>query len=337
LSNNRSQVNTERRPGAILSRRGLLFTPFVALAVQLAGARQAWAALRKPIRFGMVTDCHYADREPTATRYYRDSLAKLSECVDLMNGQRVEFLIELGDLKDQDTPPDEARTLGYLRRIESEFKRFRRPRYHVLGNHDMDSISKAQFQACVENTKIPPSQTFYAFAAKGLRGIVLDAAYRSDGVDYDKGNFDWTDSNVPAAQIEWLAKQLDSAKGPVVVFVHQRLDGVGDVFIKNAAQVRAVLEKSGKVCAAFHGHHHEGGYSEINGIHYYTLKALVVGSGAEHNSYATVEIRPDGALTVTGYRQAVSKDLTFDASAKKPLSADSARHTPGVDLADGNG
>ncbi|MBI5095022.1 MAG: metallophosphoesterase [Candidatus Hydrogenedentes bacterium] len=304
-----SLAHSENSPGVVLTRRGFLYTPFVALAVQLAGARESWGALRKPLRFGIVTDCHYADREAKGSRCYRESLPKLCECVDLMNQQRVEFLIELGDFKDQDDPPAVERTLAYLRRVETEFRRFRGRRYHVLGNHDMDSLSKAQFLAEIKNTRIPANRSHYSFNAQGLRGIVLDANYSGDGSDYDRGKFDWTDANVPSAQLAWLAKELDAAPSPVVVFVHQRLDGVGDVFVKNAAEVRAVLERSGKVQAVFHGHHHDGAYSKINEIHYYTLKAVVVGSGAESNSYAVVEITPAGAMTITGFRRAVSAEF----------------------------
>ena len=59
------------------------------------------------LRFGMVTDPHYADVDTRGSRYYRQSLAKMKECVDLMKQQQVDFLIELGDLKDQDNEPNE--------------------------------------------------------------------------------------------------------------------------------------------------------------------------------------------------------------------------------------
>ena len=60
---------------------------------------------RRPVRFGIVTDCHYADADPVGTRFYRESLDKLGECVDRMNAERVDFLLELGDFKDEDRPP----------------------------------------------------------------------------------------------------------------------------------------------------------------------------------------------------------------------------------------
>ena len=40
-------------------------------------------------------------------------MKKLSECVDLMNEQKVDFLIELGDFKDQGNPPEKMRLSGF--------------------------------------------------------------------------------------------------------------------------------------------------------------------------------------------------------------------------------
>ena len=266
-------------------------------------------AKRYPARFGIITDCHYADTEPVGTRFYRESLNKLSEGVALMNTEKVDFLIELGDFKDQDKPPVEQKTISYLRAVEKVFQDFNGPTYHVLGNHDLDSISKGQFLAGVENTGIDPRRSYYSFDVKALRYVVLDANFKADGKDYDHGNFDWTDANIPPEELAWLERDLSQAPGHVIVFIHQLLDGVGSVYAKNGADVRQILQASGKVLAVFQGHHHTGAYSNMEGIHYYTLKALVEGSGPENNSYAIVEVQRDGDITITGYRRAESRLL----------------------------
>ena len=264
---------------------------------------------RGTARFGIVTDSHYADADTIGSRYYRHSLDKLTECVELMNAQKVDFLIELGDFKDQNNPPVEQRTIKDLRAIEKVFQKFNGPTYHVLGNHDEDSISKEQFLTNIENTNIDPAKSHYSFDFNGVHFIILDANYRSDGTDYDHGNFDWTDANVPPAELNWLREDLAAGRRDAIVFIHQLLDGTGSHFVKNAGEVRAILQSSGKVQVVFQGHHHSGGYSRIEGIHYYTLKAMVEGAGEENNSYAIVEVRPDFGVTVTGYRKAVSKQL----------------------------
>jgi alkaline phosphatase len=257
----------------------------------------------------MVTDCHYANTDPAGTRFYRNSLEKLRECVGLMNDKKVDFLIELGDFKDQGKPPVEADTLANLEAVETVFQGFTGPTYHVVGNHDVDSISKPQFLARVENTNIDPDRTYYSFDVKGLHCVVLDANYCKDGSDYDHGKFDWTDTNLPPQELTWLRQDLAAATGPVIVFSHQLLDGVGSVYVNNALAVRTILQDSRKVLAVFQGHHHAGSCRRIGGIHYYTLKALVEGPGPAENSYAIAHVRPDGCIAVNGYRKAESKHL----------------------------
>jgi len=267
------------------------------------------ARLRRA-RLGIVTDCHYADADAVGTRFYRQSLDKLAECVALMNAEKVDFLIELGDFKDQNNPPVESKTLSYLQDVEAVFQQFNGPTYHVLGNHDMDSISKTQFLSRVENTNINSARSYYSFESNGLHCIVLDANYRADGADYDHGNFDWTDASIPSEELDWLRQSLTTARSRVIVFTHQLLDGTGSVYVNNAADVRQILQASGKVLAVFQGHHHPGSYSSMAGIHYYTLRAMVEGSGPDNSSYAIVEVHPDGSITITGYRKAVSQQLS---------------------------
>lgn len=288
-------------------------------ASALAGLSAASCALhgqasrsKVRIRFGIIADPHYADAETRGNRYYRESARKMAECVELMNERKVDFLVELGDFKDQDSPPVEESTISYLRAIERVFKRFKWARYHVIGNHDVDSISKKQFLANVKNTNIARGSSYYSFDSKGVHFAVLDANYRADGSAYDHGNFDWRDTNIPGAQLKWLEQDIAAAPGPVIVFVHQQLDGEGDHYVNNADEVRDLLQASGKVPAVFQGHNHQGSTAadnQIEGIHYYTLKAMVEGSGPENNSYAVVEVLDGSDIVVTGYRAALSKEL----------------------------
>lgn len=290
-----------------VSRRDFLKASGVGVVSALwLSSRGAQAAVK--LRFGLVTDLHYADIDAGGfggNRYYRESLAKLRECVGVMNGQNLKFLCETGDFKDQDTPPNEATTLGYLKAIDGELRKFNGPRHYVFGNHDLDSLSKAQHMS-VTGAKAP----YYSFDESGVHFVVLDACFDSEDKDYDHGNFNWQDTNVSKAELEWLAADLSKAAGPTIAFVHQRLDGEGTgAFVKNAAAVRKVLEASGKVLAVFQGHDHAGAHNEIAGIHYYTLKGLVEGSGEENNTYAVAEVRSNGDIAVTGYRKAVSIEL----------------------------
>lgn len=257
-------------------------------------------------RFGMVTDVHYADIDSRGSRHYRQSMMKLQECVAHMISEDVDFLIELGDFKDFADGETEETTLAHLDAVENELRQFGGPLYHVLGNHDVDNITKQQFLDRVENTDIPRDRSFYAFNRSGVRFIVLDANFRGDGAPYSKGDFDWTDTHIPPRELEWLKEELRITHRPVVVFIHQPLDGEGPEYVKNAPEVRNVLESAKRVLAVFQGHRHDGGISRIEGINYYTLPAMVEGSGPENSAYAVVRIESDLTLSITGRRKAES-------------------------------
>lgn len=263
------------------------------------------------VRFGMLSDIHYAEREPQWNRLYRQSLAKVKEAIDRMNQEKLDFVIELGDFKDQDEVPNETNTLEYLTNIESVFHKFKGPTYHVLGNHDTDGISKQQFLERVENTGIPNTESYYSFNRKGIHFVVLDGDFTKEGKAYDHGNFSWDDSFIPESQINWLKDDLKENTLPVIVFVHQMLSPTRDVKleVQNAAEVRQVLEQSGKVLCVFQGHVHEESYNLINGIHYYSVNAVVDGDGPENNAYMIVDVYKNGSLKIDGFRRATDREM----------------------------
>jgi predicted phosphodiesterase len=309
LRRNETQTETARRK---VTRRDFLKASGVLIAGISAGVpiTCAYRTIDKAkLCFGIVTDAHYADAANMGTRHYKESVAKMRECIILMNKKKVDFLVELGDFKDQSKPASEESTLKYLKTIEKVYGQFKGPRYHVLGNHDVDSISKEQFLTYVENTGIPKGSKYYSFDSKGFHFIVLDANYTADGSDYDHGKFDWTDTNIPDIELDWLQNDLASTSTPAIAFVHQQLGGQRNHSIKNAAQVRQILQESQKILAVFQGHYHPGQYSAIEDIHYYTLKAMVEGSGAENTSYAIVEVYDKESIIVTGYGKALSKEM----------------------------
>lgn len=295
-----------------LSRRRFLgITGISVSGLILAPELLAMQAEKPLLRFGMFSDIHYAERDPSRNRFFRQSLTKVKEAVDFMNQEKVDFVIELGDFKDQDETPNEANTLKYLTDIETTFQKFEGPTYHVLGNHDMDGISKQQFLERVENTGISSAKSYYSFNMNGLHFIVLDGNFTKDEIAYDHGNFSWNDALVSKEQITWLEEDLKANEFPVIVFIHQMLEESKGVnyAVKNAPQVRSVLEKSGKVICVFEGHVHEEIYKQINGIHYYSVNAVVDGDGAENSAYMIVSVFKDHRLSIDGFQRASDREL----------------------------
>jgi predicted phosphodiesterase len=251
----------------------------------------------QPVSFGLVTDTHYGDFDDTdRPRFFRASLPNLAETVQMFNAEGIDFAAYLGDVIQESG--NRQTSIAWLRAMDGEFRKFNGPIHYMAGNHDLGDLSKDDFIANTSGAfKAPDS----FFDRAGFRFIFMDANYRQDGVAYDRGNFSWTDSYVPARQVNWLSKTLDRAKVAglkAIIFTHQTLDHVSaDHRIQNAAELRALFASKGNVVAVFYGHRHAGGYYNFNGIHYIGLVATVNGPDA---ASAIVRISPNGILEVDG-------------------------------------
>ena len=246
------------------------------------------------LRVGLITDLHYAEKAPAGTRHYRETLGKLREAAKQFEQDRPAFIVELGDLIDAADSVEVEQS--YLKTINREFSTICKERHYVLGNHCVDTLRKEEFLGGVEQEK-----SYYSFDRDGFHFVVLDSCFRSDGQPYGRKNSEWTDTNIPAAELEWLEGDLKVNDKPVIVCAHQRLDVSNNHGVKNNADVRTIFESSSKVLAVFQGHSHQNDLTEIGGIHYCTLVAMVEGSSAENNGYSLMEIEPNGTIHLTGF------------------------------------
>ena len=281
-----------------LGRRAFLNKGTLLLAAAATGSRSHLFADENdaPLRVGLVTDLHHADKPSAGTRHYRETLGKLAEAAAQFEKEKVSFAVELGDLIDAaDTVETEQR---YLRTINREFSAIAKDRHYVLGNHCVDTLTKTEFLDGVEQ-----KQSYYSFDRGDFHFVVLDACFRKDGKPYGRKNSKWNDANIPAAEMDWLRADLKATTRKTVVFAHQRLDVSNDHGVKNCPEVRELFEESGKVLAVFQGHSHQNDLKDIGGIHYCTLVAMVEGSGAENNGYSVMEVAPAGTIRLTGFRK----------------------------------
>lgn len=289
-------MTDDLRPVRLGRRAFLEHGTLVLAAASLGFSKSLGAEETAPLRVGLVTDLHYADKGPTGTRHYRETLAKLEEAGKRFEQEKLSFLVELGDLIDAADSAELERK--YLQTINRPLSAISTDRHYVLGNHCVDGLTKEEFLDGVER-----DESYYSFDRGGRHFVVLDSCFRSDGRPYGRKNFQWTDANVPAAELDWLAGDLKAADKPTIVFAHQRLDVSDSYGVKNNAAVRQVLEASGKVSAVFQGHSHQNDLREIGGIHYCTLVAMVEGSGVDNNGYSVLEIEPNGTIRLRGFRR----------------------------------
>jgi len=292
-----------------LNRRKFIVGTSVFTIAGLVHPAIAKSVVRVPqLKFGLVTDSHYANRPSVGNRYYNDSLIKIRECISVFNEEKVNFIIHLGDFKDQGIVPSETETLEYLKSIESEFNKFSGAYYHAIGNHDVDSITKNQFLDNIVNAGISPNKNFYSFDNGNYHFVVLDANYDMNGNDhYFKEGSNWQDANIPSFELSWLSKDLSKTIKPTIVFLHHPLYEYficeHKYHVSNSKEVREVLEKQGNVLAVFQGHVHEESLKTINNIRYFTQLGMVDFSGLDNNCFSIVKLYSD-KIVIDGYKRA---------------------------------
>ena len=241
------------------------------------------------LSFGAVTDLHYSREQ-----YHHRSKGKLAEAIDTFNGRNLDFIIQIGDLIDTEGRENDIECISELPDI---FRSSAAPFLHVLGNHDLANLSKEEFCQTVGI-----EQSWYSLSVAGITLIVLDGNFSQDDVPYDTGNFVWTESNLSGQQAVWLESVLEASPGMAIVFCHQNLDGESaDHTVSNAAGIRNILSRSGKVAAVFQGHRHEGGYSRIEEIPYFTLTSMFDRQFFVRNTFAVVKVYQNGKIEIEGF------------------------------------
>ncbi|MGI9542413.1 MAG: metallophosphoesterase family protein [Cyclobacteriaceae bacterium] len=209
------------------------------------------------LRFGMIADVH-KDLMP-------DADFRLEQFISEAQHRELDFIIQMGDF---------CHPIKENNRFLSLWQKYGGPKYHVLGNHDMDKGSKQQVCDFWGIEK-----PYYSFDKAGIHFIVLDANFlykEGKFIDYEHSNF-YVDSSyrtfISPEQIEWVRSDIDATDNPVIVFSHQSLL---HYFwgVKNRMTLQEIFEEANrkadfqKVIACFNGHDHIDFHREINKIHY---------------------------------------------------------------------
>lgn len=219
----------------------------------------ACAEQEKPLKFAIASDFHAQD--------VPDGEERVASFIRAAKDEKVDFIIELGDFCRLDSAGQ-----VYLKLWDS----FEGDKYHVIGNHDMDSYTPEEY---VAGMKMPGR--YYSFDKGDFHFIVLDGNNLYDGKEYThyaKANY-YVDPKMRAfidpEQMAWLKQDLAATDKKCVLFSHQSIEQ----FLNNGATVRQILEEENrragfkKVVLAFGGHNHSNYTKEINGITYMQINS----------------------------------------------------------------
>ena len=236
------------------------------------------------MKVGVFTDSHYSDKEISCkTRRPILSYQKIKDAMEVFRREKVELVICLGDLLDscnkRADEPNALRMLGEM------ILSFQIPFYCLRGNHDCDNFNEIDFLRYSGFSVVP-----FSLQCGDRLLLFLDANVKESGEKYLPRQVDWTDSTLPQEQVEQLKLALKGTDAKdIYIFLHQRLDPCDNThyLIKNACEIRELLQENGKVRKVFQGHYHKGDYQKIGQIEYITLRAMCEG---EQNEYSIIEL-----------------------------------------------
>jgi len=227
------------------------------------------------IRLGLFSDVHYcSDEVMTSTRMCSLSYDKLCEAYKQFEKEKVDLIICLGDLADVGKIHGRNDSVACMNKIISITKKSKIPFLFITGNHDSLSANMDDLEKIIGD-KLAPR----LYETPDYRFICLDANYDSSMNHFSPNGFDWTDSNLPQGQIDFLKESLASSNKECIILIHEPLDSkTQDCYrVNNASEIREIIEKSGKVKLVLQGHkHYHDDYNE-NNIRYLSVIGMCEG------------------------------------------------------------
>lgn len=232
------------------------------------------------MKFAIINDMHLSAPETgyengIQRKLVGDSERLIKKFVNDMNVyEEPEFVVNLGDTI-EDVKDLEGDTF-YFKKAIKLLSGLKMPAYFLIGNHDV---------------KTNDSNTI----AKMLGYEKMYYSIDNSGYHFVATSFEHVDSETPGEvdrimteeELEWLSQDLELTNKSTVVFTHYGLaddDMKGNFWfeksphkavLKNQADIRKVLEKSGKVKAVISAHQHWNRMFVHEGIAYFTVTSLV--------------------------------------------------------------
>jgi predicted phosphodiesterase len=244
--------------------------------------------IKKTIKIGMIADLHQD--------VMHDGRARLKEFLDAMEQEKPDALLQLGDFA-YPTKKNEILTKA--------FEKAHPRSMHVLGNHEIDDGHSFDEVAKLWGMK----GRYYTDNVNGLDLVVLDGNEKPDN---HQGGYP---AHIGEKQLEWLAKQLKTLKGPILVICHQPL--AGPSCIDNAKDVQRLLNSaSDKVLLAVNGHthiDHVARAGKLSYLHVNSASYKWVGGSYRNKSYpAEVHSKFRWVEYTCPYRDSLFTTLTID-------------------------
>jgi 3',5'-cyclic AMP phosphodiesterase CpdA len=233
------------------------------------------------MKFAIINDIHHG---PSDSGFKNGIQRKLTyeaerlvnEFVQKMNTlEYPEFVVSLGDFI-EDVNNKET-DIQYFQKTIKMLSHLDMPMYSLIGNHDIRTLTGQDIAKMLNYEHM-----YYSFDASGYHFVALSFEMTGDHTHVMSD----IRAEVPAAQLEWLQKDLAQTDKSTIIFIHYGLaedDMKGNFWfesephyalLSNRIEVRNILEQSGKVKAVISGHQHWNRMNVHNNIPYFIVTSI---------------------------------------------------------------
>ncbi|MCL1915086.1 MAG: metallophosphoesterase [Desulfovibrionaceae bacterium] len=225
------------------------------------------------MKIAIITDVHNG-KSSINYPHLRDPkysvVGAVEQFVDYATESGADLLLELGDRIDN---AEHDTDLAVAKELAPVFARFPRKRVHIMGNHDVFHLSKK------ENEEI--FDCSFDSHIIDLGELRLIAWQPRVNFDYELGCFSPTREH-----LAWLVRALLEDERPAIVASHVSPAGraqTGNFYhhfhptystFPDHEAIRAAVEKTGRLAIWMSGHSHWNTWTNIGGIHYFTIQSL---------------------------------------------------------------
>lgn len=220
------------------------------------------------MKIAIITDIHHGPQSHTKEAGW-DALKVMRDFVWHAGEQGADLVLDLGD-RISDTTREMDRQVAA--EVAEVFRSFGGPRYHVLGNHDVNNLSIADNEEILGQ-----SMQSRAVDLGDIRLLLWQP-----GVKIERGvGFPEVASGLP-----WLVEALEADDRPAIIATHVPLSGhsqVGNYYFERNPEYstypdhRAVLEAveaTGKAALWLSGHVHWNTLTNVRGLPHLTLQSV---------------------------------------------------------------
>lgn len=218
------------------------------------------------LRVALLADIHRGPDRETVKGSFAEEL--LPPIVELIRDFQPAIVVDLGDrVMDVDRSTDREAT----RAVRDLLTGAGRPVVHLLGNHDVSHVEKADLLGLVGVTS-----SYWSCDLGGVHLVFLDT---TDPVVGEFGG------HISQGQLEWLRHDLAAARWPSLVFTHHPIDPP-DVrgsplfsdhpewaVIENWETVQDIISESRVVCVVS-GHVHQNSVKLVRGLAFITIQGV---------------------------------------------------------------